>query len=110
MFNRYNRMQAIINNSNSYIDIFKQKNLNSIRQYPTYDFKNLKFIDTSNLELVTHVVQPFDKLYTISQKYYNSPEYGWLILYTNKLSSELQIDIGSVLNIYFPLEGLLELL
>lgn len=110
MFNRYNKMQSIINNSNSYVDIFKQKNLSYIKQYGTYDFKNLKTIDTTNLELTIHVIQPFDKLYMISQKYYESPEYGWIILYTNKLSSELQLKVGSVLNIYFPLQGILELL
>jgi hypothetical protein len=45
----------------------------------------------------------------ISQKYYGSPEYGWLICYTNKISNELQIKDGDILVIYLPLASVLEL-
>ena len=110
MINRYNKSGILINNSENYWEFFKNKNIDHIRQYATFDFNNLKTLKSSNIEYITHVIQPFDKLYMLSQKYYNSPEYGWLILYTNKIGSELNIKINDVLTIYFPLQSLLELL
>ena len=110
MYDRYKKSEKIINNSEEYSNTFKEKNVKNILQYSSYDFKNLKNIEDYNLEMVVHTVEPFEKLYMISQKYYGSPEYGWLICYTNKLSNELSIGIGTVLNIYFPLEEVLGLL
>ena len=43
----------------------------------------------------------------ISQKYYETPELGWVILYTNGLSSELQLQTGMILNIYLDLRKIL---
>lgn len=110
MNNRYKRTQILLNNSESYWEFFKNKNVDYIRQYATFDFNKLKSLNLSNVEYINHIVQPFDKLYNLSQKYYNSPEYGWLILYTNKIGSELDIKVNDMLSIYFPLQSLLELL
>lgn len=110
MYNRYKKTPKIVNGSLLYSDIFNEKKVDFINQYSTYDFNNLKFLEESNLEYVIHIMQSFDKLYMLSQKYYNSPEYGWLILYTNRLGSEFQISVGQALNIYLPLQGLLGLL
>lgn len=110
MYNRYNNSQQIINNAESYSELFKEKKVNFIKQYNTYDFGKLKLIESSNVERTLHVVQPFEKLYMISQKYYNSPEFGWIICYTNRLGNELLIKTGDTLNIYFPLDNILELL
>ena len=110
MYNRYGKVQTIINNSDMYSDFFKKRKINFINQYSTYSFENLKLIQNSNLDRIIHTFQPFDKLYNISQKYYNSPDFGWLICYTNKLGSELEIKIGDNLDIYFPLGKVLELL
>jgi len=110
MANRYNKSQILLNNSESYWEFFKNKNVQYIRQLATFDFNKLKTLNASNVEYIVHIVQPFDKLYMLSQKYYNSPEYGWLILYTNKIGSELNIKVNDVLTIYFPLQSLLELL
>lgn len=109
MDNRYKNTQKIINNSSLYKQFFKDKNLKNVVQYSTFDFRNLKNIDELNLETVAHTVQPFERLYMISQKYYGTPEYGWLICYTNKISNELEIQDGDVLIIYLPLASVLEL-
>jgi len=110
MFDRYFKTKKMVNGSYAYSDMFEQKKINFISQYSTYDFNNLKNIEESKIDVIFHRVQPFDKLYIISQKYYESPEFGWLILYTNKMRNELQLKINQSLKIYFPLERLLELL
>lgn len=107
MSNRYKKNEKIINNSFLYKDILDKKN---ITQYATFRFNELKNIESYNLDYVLHKYQPNDKLFMISQKYYNSPDYGWLICYANKISNELEIKIGTDLKIYLPLSSLLELL
>lgn len=109
MQNRYLKTLKIINNTEQYSELFKEKKVNSITQYSSFDFKKLKNIEDYNLDVTYHVVQPFERLYMISQKYYSAPEYGWLICYTNKISNELDIKIGDSLKIYLPLNNVLEL-
>jgi hypothetical protein len=107
MNNRYNKVQKVINNSEQYEDLLKQKGLNTLVQYKTFDFSKLKNLDITSLDSIIHIVQPFERLYNISQKYYGAPEYGWLICYLNKLSSELEIKSGDGLIIYIPLQSIL---
>ncbi len=110
MDNRYKNNLIFDNSSELYNETLNQKKLKSILQYRTFDFKKLKDINNYNLETIAHTVQPFERLYMISQKYYKSPEYGWIICYTNGLSSELLINAGDVLIIYLPFQTVLGLL
>jgi hypothetical protein len=110
MDNRYSNTRKLLNNSTLYKQLLNQKKLNNLIQYTTFDFKNLKNLKDYNLDVILHTVQPNESLFMISQKYYNAPEYGWLICYTNRIGSELQINDGDILKIYVPLEMLLELL
>lgn len=107
MFNRYKNTQIIINNSKIYEEVFEQKKVNNIRQYSTFDMNGI-ISAIKNLPNRTHIVQPYEKLDSISQYYYERPEYGWLICLTNKISNELQIEPGLLLRIYFPLATILE--
>lgn len=110
MSNRYNTTVTIINNSNTYKELFDRKKIPNITQYSSYNFGNLKNIFESNIERLVHIVEPGEKLYTISQKYYGSPDYGWLICYTNQIRNELFIQIGTPLFIYFPLDSIMEIM
>lgn len=110
MSNRNSKTQKFLNNSAKYKDFFKSRNLKNITHYSTFNFGNLKRLKDSNVPYVLHEVQPFEKLFMISQKYYNSPEYGWLICYLNELPNEMLVTTGSVLKIYFPIETVLEFL
>lgn len=110
MFNRYNTYNVLVNNSQEYKPILDRKKINILRQYPTFSFNNLKNLKDYGISSTIHKVEPFDRLYLISQDYYNSPEYGWIILYTNGIKSELELSIGTYLNIYYPIDSLLGLL
>lgn len=107
---RYDKTEQIINNSSNYRELLSKKNLKKILQYKTFNFNNLKNIKDMNLDTIIHIVQPFEKIYNISYKYYGSPDYSWIICYTNQISNELEINIGQTLIIYYPLEKILELL
>lgn len=110
MYNRYYNSRPVINTLELYSDILRRKKLNGIVQHQTYSFNLLQEFRDMNMDAVVHIVQPGEKLFTISQKYYNSPDLGWLICYTNNISNELNIRVNQPLNIYFPVEELLRLL
>jgi hypothetical protein len=104
MFNRYANLQTILNDREIYSDILRRKRQTYINHHVVFDFSKLKNINLNNFDSVIHTFTRGEKLYTISQKYYNAPEYGWLILYLNKIPSELDIKEGDPLMIYFPLD------
>ena len=110
MSNRYNFTNVFINSDEKYSDLLLNKKLNNIKQYETFNYGNLKDFELYGLDTILHTVSPSEKIYNISSKYYNSPDYGWLICYTNKISSELELKVNDTLIIYYPLETLLELL
>lgn len=110
MYSRYEKIRKIVNGTELYKDILNNKSSSNLQHYSFDTFANLRSADLSSMPKILHVVQPFEKLYTISQQYYNSPEYGWVILYTNSIPSELQILPGMSLNIYLDLRILLGLL
>lgn len=110
MDNRYNKTNVILNNSYEYKDLFMRKKINYLKQYSRFNFGDLKNLKEYNLDSIFHTFQASDKIYNLSQQYYGTPEYGWLILYTNKLSSELELKPGTGLIIYFPLDELIRVL
>lgn len=110
MDNRYKNNEKIINNSSIYKQYLQERKIKNLVQYSTFNFSRLREVDNYGLDVISHVVQPFEKLYQISQKYYGSPEYGWLICFTNTIPNELEIKTGDALSIYIPLQAVLGLL
>ena len=110
MSNRFLKTQVILNNSKAYEQFLKSRNLKTLTQYTTFEFSNLSRIESSSIPFLFHTVEPFEKIFVISEKYYKSPEYGWLICYLNKIPNELQISEGDIIKIYYPIEKVLEFL
>jgi hypothetical protein len=104
---RYKNKRTIVNDSDKYQSIRTAKGLKTLTQHQTFDLSGLQRLQSANLFTVTYRVQPFDKLFMISQKFYNSPEYGWLICATNTIANEMLITEGTLLIIYLPLEQVL---
>lgn len=110
MNNRYLNSPTILNNAEAYKQIFKEKNIPYIVNYTTFNFSNLINIDDYGINFILHDVSFNEKLYQISQKYYGSPDYAWLICFLNKLSNETLIDVNTTLKIYYPLNKVLGVL
>ena len=110
MPNRYTKSTVVINRSENYQDVFDNKNLSSIKQYLTYDFRKLRDIDKYNFSYISHKIEPYERLENIAYRYYGDTQYWWIICYTNKISNPLQLTIGQPIRIYLPLENILELL
>lgn len=107
---RYDKTGKLINNSEQYEDLLVSKNIKTLTQYSTFDFRELRNLQNYSFDVLVHQVEPFEKLYNISQKYYGDPQYGWLILYTNRIANEMLVKSGDTLFIYQPLNELLGLL
>lgn len=110
MYDRYYNGERVLNNLQTYEQLLRRKKIRSLIQYGTFSFNLLSEFKDMNMDAIVHFVQPGEKLFTISQRYYNSPDLGWLICYTNNIPSELNIKVNQPLNIYFPVEELLRLL
>lgn len=112
MYNRNYKRKYIQNNSILYNDLAKRKQLNSINHYATLNLSKLIELDSQNISSIYHAVEPFETLQDISQRYYESPEYAWLICFTNNIESELEINfsLNRHLQIFYPLQKVLDFL
>jgi hypothetical protein len=109
MYSRYKNIRKLVNNSELYDEILTNKSSSFLEHYAINKFEALKKTNLDSMPKIFHVVQPFERLYNISNLYYRSPEFGWVILYTNNLSSEIHIMEGMTLTIYLNIAKLLGL-
>lgn len=110
MINRYSKTQIYVNVNENYETFLRNKKLNNLTQYSTFNFSKFEDLKRNNqIFSFVHVVEPFDKLNVLSQKYYNSPDLVWLICYTNGLANETLIQIGTPLQIFGPQQKILGL-
>jgi len=109
MSNRYNNQKNILNSSSYYKEILEQKNLKSIKHKGVYNFEILKQnLLSNNISSLDYTWKNNDKIYNISNLFYKDPNYGWLILFSNGLSSEFEIKVGNIVKIYFPLNTIIK--
>lgn len=106
MSSRYAKTKILINDADSYKEILNEKDLQFIKQYSLKPF-TITRENIGGLSSISYTVKPFDKLYNISQTVYGFPQYGWVILSSNFLTSELDIEEGMILSVYYPLNALL---
>lgn len=109
MYKRYENTRKINNFSDRYRDVFEKKNLLYMKQYSSFRFNKVNQMELDKYDFYLHTFQHNEKLYNISYDYYNSPEFGWLILYTNKIASEFMLKDGDMLSIYYPLNDIINL-
>jgi hypothetical protein len=107
--NRYKNQINVSNSSAYYKEILLQKKLPLIRHKNVYNFEQLKknLAGVSNSSFL-YIWKDTDKLYNVSNTFYQDPNYGWLILFCNQKSSEYELKEGTPLRIYVPLEELIK--
>ena len=109
MNNRYNNQKNVLNSSLYYKQVLEEKNLKTIKHKNVYNFEILKQNLSSNgISSIKYIWKNGDKIYNISNMFYKDPNYGWLILFSNGLSSEFDIKVGNIIKIYFPLNNIIK--
>ena len=104
---RFRSAQFFKNNDEMYYGMIKSRNLKFINQMgtPELTYPDTSFFD--NYEVIRHEWQDSDKLWKLSEKYYGSPQYWWVIAYTNKIPSEFELNSGDIIDIVMPLRAIL---
>ncbi len=109
MFNRYQNTDNILNIDESYKEIFDSKNIKNILQKSTFDFKKLnEIVSNPKYNKTLYTWENIDRIDLVSQKFYGVPDYGWIIMYLNKISNPFQIKTGDIIFIYSPIQEILK--
>ena len=107
MSDRYSNRNTVINNNEIYKNIFSDRNVSRITQYPTQDLRYPTKEEIQQLTTIPYIWKSNDKYWKLSDKYYGDPKYWWLIAFFNQKPIEMEIAVGDIIYIVQPLEKLL---
>jgi len=108
---RYDSRQLIYNEDEGYRkNLFQNRGVNRIVQYDTAQFSYPDIDDIAKLDVVTLRWNSASRLYNISNEYYGSPEYWWVIALYNQKPTEADFEIGDIFYVPRPLEDVLGML
>jgi|TARA_R110002020_G_scaffold306522_1_gene522475 hypothetical protein len=93
----YNDSLISINNTRLYKQMLKDRGVLSIKQFRTKYFSE---IDTSTIPSTEHIWQKNDKLIRLSNRFYNTKDYWWIIGYFNQKPTDAHYEVGDV--VYIP--------
>lgn len=107
---RYINSNISLVDSNEYKEILKNRSINNAVIYKFEKLKELRLEDLGGILLETHIWNPSDRFFKLSNTYYGSPVYWWVIAYFNNVPLETDVKVGQKLLIPIPLEKILEAL
>jgi|TARA_R110000803_G_scaffold90872_1_gene158315 hypothetical protein len=108
---RYNNLLEFINSTSGYRKSFKGRyGEQGIRQTGVNQllYPNQQIYDSIETAAVTWKVG--DRFYKLSSKYYNNPEYWWVIAWFNKKPTEQHIELGETILVPLFLDELLSII
>ena len=108
---RYNNFVEFINATSGYRKTFKARyGEQGIRQtgvntlsYPTQEIYD-------QIETAAVTWQVGDRFYKLASKYYNNPEYWWVIAWFNKKPTEQHVQLGETVLVPLFLDELLSII
>lgn len=106
---RYNKTPIVINNTEQWRKIAKEKGLNYIRQTSTPTIKHPDAEDILAIEESERVWSFGDRLWKIAQNAYNDPKLWWVIAQWNQKPTDAHFKIGDIYFVPFPLPEVLRL-
>jgi len=107
---RYKRKDIIINASEYYQPLLKERGLKAVRQYGTVKIKNPSVSERSRHKTTVHLWSYGDRLYNLAHTFYGDSRYWWVIAWWNGYGCEADITTGSPLTIPINLEKALKAL
>ena len=108
-YSRLSKRDIFLNDNRDYRNVFFRKR--GIMQTYQYSMPRLAYPTNEVLASLTNVMRVWkatDKIYNISNEYYGSPEYWWVIAWYNKKASEAEFEIGEIFYVPLPLSDVLE--
>ena len=105
---RYNNLVEFINATSGYRKTFKGRfGEQGIRQTGVnkLSYPNQEIYD--RIETIAITWKVGDRFYKLSSKYYNNPEYWWVIAWFNKKPTESLLKVGDIVRIPKSIDTLL---
>ena len=107
---RYANKHIFTNNIPFYDFLFKKRGIRQAVQYDIAPMHNPTVRQRGALRTTTHIWKYGDRYYKLSQDYYGTPSYWWVIAWYNGRPTEADIGTGTMLSIPLDLELALQTL
>jgi nucleoid-associated protein YgaU len=107
MGSRYNNKTIFRNENETYEEILDRRKVPYIRQFGTSTMVTPTVRQIRSFSKVQHIWKAGDRFWKLSTRYYDNPQYWWVIALFNKLPTEAHVRNGEILTIPLPLERVL---
>tara|TARA_R100000664_G_scaffold2053_1_gene5254 strand:- start:7590 stop:7931 length:342 start_codon:yes stop_codon:yes gene_type:complete len=101
---------GMVNDSEYYAPLRRRRGVKRIIHYPTPILYNPTVADRASIATSTHVWVYGDRFYKLADQYYADARYWWAIAWYNGAPTEVDISLGTVIEIPLRLEDLLDVL
>lgn len=110
MVSRYNNRQIVVNNSDRYKEVRKERNIQVLRQYNSPELKHPTASEIQSLIIRHKTWSVGSRLFKYAQEFYGDPRLWWIIAWYNQKPTEAHFNLGDVVEIPTPLEQVLRIL
>ena len=107
---RYNKTRKVINKSEYYEFLRKERGVKVIEQYATPILHNPTVLQRMNVLTTTHIWKYGDRFYKLAHQYYGDERFWWVIAWYNGYPTEAHVKTGRSLSIPVNLEDVLNAL
>ena len=108
-YSRYTNTPMFLNDDTNYRNVFfRNRDIEETYQYSLLGLTYPSIAAMAELNNMQLVWGATDKLYNISDDYYGSPNYWWIIAWYNKKGAEAEFEVGEIYYVPLPLEAVLE--
>ena len=109
MSSRYENREIFENTEEAYKEQRRARGVKKIDHYNTAVLNPLTVEDYGRINVTSHVWSVGDRFYKLSQQYYGSTKYWWIIARYNGTPTEAHVSIGQQVKIPIPLEEILQI-
>ena len=107
---RYDKLEINKNTSGMYNDFFKERNIKLINHYSTMELVYPTAKQLDEIDLKRHLWASGDAYWKLSQQYYNTPTYWWVIAFINKTPVDSQLTPGDIIEIPLDIYKILNII
>jgi hypothetical protein len=107
---RYSGRTIVFNSNEFYDEVFREREVNGIKQYTTPQLKHPTQEQISSLRTIGHVWKTGDRFYKLAHDHYGDSRLWWLIAWFNKKPTESDLSFGDVIYIPHPLDRIMSYL
>ena len=105
---RYAHRKIRTNYEESFKEILESRGIGKVEQYLLNRFGTLTTSERNSINVIKHMWTTGDSYQKLSQIYYDSPSYWWVIGWYNSKPTDSHNKLGEVISIPFPLQLILQ--